>query len=77
MMSIGDPMLSPAGRLDKMLAQVKSPAMATPIVCGSTMINKTMIIQANRTACLLQSDTTNAGAAKAMPWPTPMIPKDA
>lgn len=55
MMSIGDSMLNHAGRLDDIAAQARSPAMATPIACGSIMINNTGIIQANRTKPLLIS----------------------
>jgi hypothetical protein len=74
MMSIGDSMLSPAERLDKKPAQVKLPAMATPMACGNTMINKTRIIQANRTARLLNAINTKQVQQKGCHSPRQWLP---
>jgi hypothetical protein len=55
MMSIGDSMLNHAGWLDERVVQVTSPAVATPMICGRTMINNTGKIQTHRTARLLMA----------------------
>jgi len=72
MMSIGDSMLNHAGWLDERILQVTSPAVATPMICGKTMINNTGKIQIHRTARLLMA-STQMDAAKVMPCTTPAI----
>ena len=63
MMSIGDSMLNHAGWLDERILQVTSPAVATPMICGKTMINNTGKIQIHRTARLLMA-STQSGCSK-------------